>query len=414
MRPDYPAAAAAGIRALQRWYSPVTGQWTTTGWWNAANALTAVISYTRHTGDRSYLGVIETTFSAAQRRHAGFTNTFFDDNGWWALAWVAAYDLTGDGRYLAAAQAIFTRNLDGWDGTCGGGLWWNEDRRYKNAITNELFLTLAALLSQRVPAHREYRDWALRAWEWLRASGMIGPDGLVNDGLTRSCANNGSTTWTYNQGVILGGLAALHEITGDQAFLREGEVIADATLRTLTSPRGILAEPCEPSGCDGDQTQFKGIFVRYLHEFLRHSGRPEYRAFILANAESVAANAGNPAGQFGLRWAGPFDRADASRQSSAVEVLVAAAALTAEGLGSGPGPASRIRSGSCCFLPLEVLSTNGWCLAAVPAARGSWPRPRVVRSRARDAAAASGTRRAIRTRTRRTARAPRRSAQPPP
>ena len=328
-QPDYRAAAAAGIRTLQRWYSPRTGQWATTGWWNAANALTAVISYMRHTGDRSYLGVIQTTFTAAQRRHAGFINRFFDDNAWWALAWVAAYDLTGDSRYLAAARAVFAHSLRGWDSTCGGGLWWNEDRRYKNAITNELFLTLAALLYQRIPGNRDYRDWALREWEWLRASGMIGPAGLVNDGLTAGCANNGRTTWTYNQGVILGGLAALHEITADQGYLRQGEVIADAALSTLTSRQGILAEPCEPSGCDGDQTQFKGIFVRYLHQFSRPSGKPAYRGFILANADSVLASAANPAGQFGLRWTGPFDKADASRQTSAVEVLIAAAALTA-------------------------------------------------------------------------------------
>jgi len=328
-RPDYRAAAAAGIRVLQEWYSPRTGQWKTTGWWNAANALTAVILYTEYTGDQSYLGIIETTYTAAQRKDARFINKFFDDNGWWALAWVAAYDLTGDIRYLAAAQAIFTHNLSGWDSTCGGGLWWNKDRRYKNAITNELFLTLAALLSQRAPASQNYRDWALREWQWLHASRLIGPAGLVNDGLSAACANNQGTTWTYNQGVILGGLAALHEITGDQGLLRQGEVIADAALSTLTNPPGILAEPSEPSGCDGDQTQFKGIFVRYLHQFWQHSGRPAYRAFILANADSVLENARNPAGQFGLRWAGPFDRADASRQTSAIEVLTAAAALTA-------------------------------------------------------------------------------------
>ena len=333
-RPDYRGAAGAGIGVLQRWYSRRSGLWKTVGWWNSANALTAVIGYSRHTGDRSYLGVVENTFIRAQRRNPGFVNEFFDDNLWWALAWVAAFDLAGDERYLTAAQAIFEHSLSGWDDTCGGGLWWNEDRKYKNAITNELFLTLAALLFQRAPANQGYRDWALREWEWLHASGMISPAGLVNDGLTAACANNQGTTWTYNQGVILGGLAALHEITGDRGFLQQGEVIADATLSTLADRRGILAEPCEPSGCDGDQTQFKGIFVRYLHQFSRHSsaqqgGRPAYRTFILANADSVWDNARNSAGQFGLRWAGPFDKADASRQTSAVEVLTAAAALTA-------------------------------------------------------------------------------------
>jgi predicted alpha-1,6-mannanase (GH76 family) len=333
--PDYPAAAAAAVAALQRWYSPRTGRWHTTGWWNAANALTAVIGYTRGTGDPAYRGVISGTFRAAQRWYRGgrrgFINKFFDDNGWWALAWVDAYDLTGDERYLDAAQAIFARNQGGWDEVCGGGLWWNTDRRYKNAITNELFLTLAARLAQRASGareHGEYLDWALRTWEWLRGCGMIGPDGLVNDGLTAGCANNGAPTWTYNQGVILGGLAALCELTGDQGYLRAGEHIADAALARLAGPTGILAEPCEPSSCDGDQTQFKGIFVRNLHDYQRLRGKPGYRAFILANADSAWHRARNPADQFGLCWGGPFDKADASRQSSALDLLTAAAGLT--------------------------------------------------------------------------------------
>jgi predicted alpha-1,6-mannanase (GH76 family) len=335
--PDYRGAARAGTAVLQRWYSRRTGLWKTTGWWNSANALTAVIGYSRVTGDRSYLGVIENTFTRARRRNAGFINEFFDDNLWWALAWVGARDLTGDARYLDAARAIFAHSLTGWDESCGGGLWWNEERRYKNAVTNELFLALAARLAQRVPGSRDYRDWALREWEWLDGSGMIGPSGLVNDGLTTACANNGGVTWTYNQGVILGGLAALYELTGDQGYLRQGEVTADATLGHLTDARGILVEPSESSGADGDQTQFKGIFVRHLHEFSRHSGKPAYPAFILANADSVLAGAGNAAGQFGLRWAGPFDKADASRQSSALEVLIAAAVAAPAAAGEQPG-----------------------------------------------------------------------------
>ena len=38
----------------------------------------------------------------------------------------------------------------------------------------------------------------------------------------------------------------------------------------------------------------------------------------------------NQAGQFGLHWAGPFERRGRRRQTSAVEVLIAAAALTAQ------------------------------------------------------------------------------------
>jgi predicted alpha-1,6-mannanase (GH76 family) len=336
--PDYRAYAAAGITALQRWYDPSTGLWRTTGWWNAANALAAVIAYTHRTGDRTHAGVIETTFAAAQRQHAGFINTFYDDNGWWALAWVAAYDLTGERRYLDEARAIFAHNQGGWDDTCGGGLWWTEARNYKNAITNELFFTLAAVLHQRTPGgDGGYRAWALRAWEWISSSGLIGANGLVNDGLTSDCQNNGGPTWTYNQGVILGGLAAMHAITDDPAYLQQGESIAGAALGALTtaptaSPPGILTEPSEAAsaGSQGDHSQFKGIFVRYLYDFYQQSRRPAYGAFILNNARSIWDNDRNAGSEFGLRWTGPFDQADASRQSSALDALNAAVALAAD------------------------------------------------------------------------------------
>ena len=62
--------------------------------------------------------------------------------------------------------------------------------------------------------------------------------------------------------------------------------------------------------------------------FWLQSRQPAYRAFILANARSVWDRSKNAADQFGLRWAGPFDRADATRQSSALDALIAAAALS--------------------------------------------------------------------------------------
>ena len=335
--PDYRACAAAGISALQRWYRPWSGRWRTTGWWNAANALTAVIAYTQRTGDRRYERVIERTFAGAHRRHADFIVRYFDDNLWWGLAWIAAHDLTGESRYLDASRAIFAHAETGWDDTCGGGVWWNQDRKYKNAITNEQFLTLAARLHQRAPdADGYYLSWALREWEWFSSAGLIGASGLVNDGLTPGCENNGGITWTYNQGVILGGLAAMYEITADRAYLEQGEVIADAALRELTSPPpadppGILVEPKEADTArnDGDRPQFKGIFVRNLYDFYLQSRRPTYREFILRNARSIWDNDRNAKDQFGLRWTGPFDQADACRQSAALDALNAAVPLAA-------------------------------------------------------------------------------------
>jgi predicted alpha-1,6-mannanase (GH76 family) len=167
-----------------------------------------------------------------------------------------------------------------------------------------------------------------------------------NDGLTPECANNGGTTWTYNQGVILGGLAALFEITGDRAYLEQGESIAAAVLSRLATPPwadppGVLVERCEQAavGCNGDQAQFKGIFVRFLYDFWLRSRRPAYRSFILANARSLWENDKNTDDEFGLHWTGPFDQADAARQSSALDALNVAAAL---GAASSPGAASTL------------------------------------------------------------------------
>src|SRR6202042_1893289 len=66
--PDSRVSAAGGISALQRWYNKSAGLWNGIGWWNSANALTALIGYTKLTGDSRYAGVIGTTFTAARRQ----------------------------------------------------------------------------------------------------------------------------------------------------------------------------------------------------------------------------------------------------------------------------------------------------------------------------------------------------------
>jgi predicted alpha-1,6-mannanase (GH76 family) len=326
----YRAWASAAADALQRWYNPRTGLWKTTGWWNCANVLTALIQHCQRTGEHGHRHVIETTFGRAGRVTPGFTNEFYDDDGWWALAWIAASDLTGEVSYLELARRLFDGMAAGWDDKCGGGVWWTREKTYKNAIPNELFLLIAARLHQRMPGRGEYLDWALREWEWFSASGMIGPAGLVNDGLTADCTNNEGTTRTYNQGVIIGGLTALYEITSDGGYLGQADAIATAALRDLTVPPGILAEPGERpgAGAGADMPQFKGIFVRNLYELYLHSPRAAYRDFFAANANSLWHNSRNRRNQFGLVWAGPFDRADAARQGSALDVFNAAAGMS--------------------------------------------------------------------------------------
>jgi predicted alpha-1,6-mannanase (GH76 family) len=289
--------------------------WRSTGWWNAANALHVVVDFMARTGDRSYSGDVENTFQ--RNRRGGFLNEFYDDEGWWALAWIRAFEVTSEARYLDAAQRLFADMQRGWDSACGGGIWWNKQRRYKNAISNELFLSIAARLSQH---DGNTLDWAKREHEWLLQSGLVNERFLINDGLTPDCKNNKGVTWTYNQGVILGALVALRAQTEDETLLDLACRIADATIGTLTEEHGILVEPNEPDlGNDGPQ--FKGIFVRNLRELYDATLHGRYRDFLLANAESIWENSRDGSDFLGVRWTGPFDTADAARQSSGIDAL---------------------------------------------------------------------------------------------
>jgi rhamnogalacturonyl hydrolase YesR len=95
---------------------------------------------------------------------------------------------------------------------------------------------------------------------------MRNGDGLWNDGLTQdgTCKNNGQTTWTYNQGVIASGLAALYAVTKDTSLLTQAEITLDATIR-LMSTNNILRESCDNAAsggsvCNQDQQIFKVRF----------------------------------------------------------------------------------------------------------------------------------------------------------
>lgn len=316
---DFNANTAIAASALQQWYNN-RGLWNTTGWWNAANCVEAIENVIVAQNGGQYLKVLSRTFDENSRAH--FLNEYYDDEGWWALAWIRAFDLTGEARYLEMSKTIFADMAGGWDSHCDGGIWWRKDRHYKNAIANELFLLVAIRLHQRTPGDdgtNSYLNWATRECAWFNASGMINPQHLVNDGLNRSCENNGRTTWSYNQGVIVGGLAELYKATGDTNYLNEAVGIADAAIATLNDGKGILREPCEPDGCGGgDVPEFKGIFIQNLAGLYDLTHNPAYYRFLISNARSIWTNDRDSSNRFGLRWDGPVDSVDAARHSSAM------------------------------------------------------------------------------------------------
>ncbi|KAK5013518.1 hypothetical protein LTR39_003606, partial [Cryomyces antarcticus] len=148
-----------------KWYDPSTGLWQGL-WWNSGNIIATLAdiatldSSQSSSTSRFFANTLQNAAGGGGTGAAGFINDFYDDEGWWALGWIAAYDVTQQSQYLQAAIDIFSDMTTGWNATCGG-LWWKKDHSANTAIANELFLSVAAHLANRIPGQKSYYlDWA--------------------------------------------------------------------------------------------------------------------------------------------------------------------------------------------------------------------------------------------------------------
>jgi predicted alpha-1,6-mannanase (GH76 family) len=328
--------AAAAADALVYSYRPDTAWWLSS-WWNSAVAATTLFDYqqrTRRTDLRWMVdeiftknkGVFPAGVKSGDALEGNFISRAIDDTEWWGIAWIQAYDLTGDRKYLDMAVTIANYVQGYWDtGTCGGGVWWDRERTYKNAITNGLYVRMTAALHNRLAGDTVWLQRATTGWNWFKNSGMINSSNLVNDGLTSSCANNGQTVWTYNQGLAIGGALELYRATGDSTLLTKARQLGDAAINSL-SPGGILTESCDTgsASCDDNQKQFKGIFMRYLMDLADTTGDASYRTYAQRQSDSIWQHDRDSLNHLGQRWTGTTPNpTDWRTQASALSATLA-------------------------------------------------------------------------------------------
>lgn len=319
------------------------GKWEPeSGMWLSGNAMTTLIDYMIRTGRRDYVGIVQDIKARFPVGYPPLGDTYYDDRAWWALAWVRAYDLTGDASYLTLAESIAADIRNQWDTTvCGGGIRWRgrgePDEFDKLTITNTLYLKLAASLYRHGrTGSPSWRDEAVKVWNWfLTPNGrlLIGNvPGVVKDGIEGppggSCgytAPVGALKFTYIQGTTAGALAELYRITGDGSYLDWANGVASATTRNAgnefrdpNSPEVLYYQPEEadeglrgngPDASDG--TAFKGVFVRYLREVYDVNvaagrGTDNWRQFMVDQRDALSTKGRTGWAQFGMHWSGPI------------------------------------------------------------------------------------------------------------
>ncbi|KAJ7578263.1 glycoside hydrolase family 76 protein [Mycena floridula] len=274
-------------------------------------------------GTNNYGGVINTVFNDWFGQLDNGQS--YDDVQWVALAYLRAGQFDNAKKYYNFASVAVDASF------CGGGLYWSGARNYKNAITNELYMALSGYMYDTL-GDATYLSNLQSTWNWLKSTPMRGSNGLFNDGLNSACGNNGQTQWTYNQGVILVGLAYLYKHTGDETAVTSAFSIMDSVIASLTV-NGGLREGCESTTqnlCNADQQTFKGILAYYMAWFLQITNRDnnsKYSNFLKAQGDKVLQNAVGPSGFYSNLW---FDHNaggaawTASSQASALGALIAA------------------------------------------------------------------------------------------
>jgi predicted alpha-1,6-mannanase (GH76 family) len=259
------------------------------------------------------------------RNNLSWTNSYYDDMAWLALALERAVQLVGVQR--SGALAKLTRQLvDAWVPEDGGGIPWRKREQFFNAPANGPAGIFLARQS----------DWLRRAQQtadWIDET-LIDPENhLVFDGIKAGSLVRAQ--YTYCQGVVLGletELAA--RTTADRHATRVHRLVA--AVAEHMAPSGVL----RGSG-GGDGGLFAGITARYLALVATTlpgesdddvAARDTARTIVLQSAKSAWDNRQTVAGLplFGSNWDSDAELPTAGGQRAQFVAGAVNASATAE------------------------------------------------------------------------------------
>ncbi|GAB3022963.1 glycoside hydrolase family 76 protein [Mycobacterium bourgelatii] len=217
------------------------------------------------------------------RNNFRWTNSYYDDMAWLALALERAARIAGIERRRALAK-LDDQFYKAWVPEDGGGIPWRKQDQFFNAPANGPAGIFLARYEDRMRRAQQMADWIDET--------LIDPEThLVFDGIKGGSLVRAQ--YTYCQGVVLGLETELAKRTHDDRHAPRVHRLV-AAVNEHMAPRGVLK-----GAGGGDGGLFAGITARYLALVATDlpgdsaedvAARDTARAIVLASAKSAWGN----------------------------------------------------------------------------------------------------------------------------
>lgn len=231
-----------------------------------------------------------------------------DDLMWAAIMCLRAYRIIGNRTYLLQAKSTFDSTYArSWSPALGGGLWNTTGRLTKNTCVTAPGAIAACMLYQSLH-DASYLAKAKRLYGWLRTTLYDPATGAVYDHVSPGAGSSGTTgavldrtTYTYNQGGLIGAADSLYRITSDRRYYDDALKALQFTKDNLTVGGILKSEVAANSPLGVSAGGFKGMFVRWAATFINDNGVQGYGPWFQQNVGAVQ-NRVNAAGLMNEDW----------------------------------------------------------------------------------------------------------------
>lgn len=220
-----------------------------------------------------------------------------DDIGWFTLALIRGYQITGTSDFLDQAQYGFDYAYGrGWDTEYNDGGIWEENPEYideephKEALSTNSLGKVSCMIYQSTN-DQSYMDKCRQIYDWTWSHLFDNETGALHTGIDMDGTVNTAVS-AYNQGTFLDYANLIYKITGEQSFY-------DDALKAINYARDSVTEDGIFTG-GPDYNTWADEMARGVGNFVADNGLwDEYYSWMVQNADSILQNRRS---DLGITW----------------------------------------------------------------------------------------------------------------